>query len=175
MPSTTDRVRSPRWSTALVMAVLLLTGCTGDDPVDEPVAGDASESTPGERPDVESLLPDDRGEPPQELVVDDLAPGDGEAVVAGDVVVVEYVGVRWSDGVVFDASWERGQPFEFELGAGSVIEGWDRGVEGMRIGGRRMLTIPPEQAYGARGAGDLIGPDETLVFVVDLLETRPGA
>ena len=81
---------------------------------------------------------------------------------------VDYVGVAWSTGTEFDASWNRGAPFSFRLGAGQVIAGWDRGVAGMKVGGRRRLTIPSELGYGARGAGGVIAPNETLIFVVDL-------
>lgn len=109
------------------------------------------------------------GEPPGDLVTEDVTVGDGPSAASGQSVTVHYVGVAWSSGEQFDASWDRGQPFRFDLGAGKVIAGWDRGVEGMQVGGRRRLTIPPALAYGSRGAGGAIGPDETLVFVVDLL------
>jgi peptidylprolyl isomerase len=108
--------------------------------------------------------------PPSTLVVEDLAVGDGHEARSGSEVEVHYVGVAWSTGRTFDASWDRREPFSFRLGAGQVIAGWDQGVAGMRIGGRRRLTIPPDLAYGARGAGGVIGPGETLVFVVDLLD-----
>ncbi len=85
---------------------------------------------------------------------------------------MQYVGHSWSTQRQFDASWDRGQPFSFELGAGMVIRGWDQGVAGMKVGGRRRLTIPPHLGYGARGAGGAIEPNETLVFVVDLLDVR---
>jgi len=117
------------------------------------------------KPDVS--IPDEQ--PPTELVADDLTVGDGDEAVAGRNVSVHYVGVAWSDGRQFDASWDRAEPFEFRLGAGQVISGWDRGVEGMKVGGRRRLTIPPELGYGSRGAGGVIKGGETLVFVVDLL------
>ena len=107
--------------------------------------------------------------PPADLVIDDLVVGDGQEATAGHDVEVHYVGVAWSNGRQFDASWDRGDTFSFRLGAGQVIEGWDRGVAGMRVGGQRRLTLPPELAYGPRGAGGVIGPDETLVFVVDLV------
>ena len=107
--------------------------------------------------------------PPDELVVEDIEVGDGEEAVAGHAVEVHYAGHAWSDGSRFDASWDRGDPFSFRLGAGQVISGWDRGVAGMRVGGRRRLVIPPDLAYGRSGAGGVIGPNETLVFVVDLL------
>ena len=116
----------------------------------------------------EITIPDEQ--PPTELVVEDLEVGDGNEATAGANVTVHYVGVAWSTGQQFDASWDRMEPFRFGLGEGMVIQGWDEGVQGMRIGGRRRLTIPPEMGYGARGAGGVIGPNETLVFVVDLLE-----
>jgi peptidylprolyl isomerase len=118
-----------------------------------------------ERPQIEKPT----GDIPFELVVDDLVIGDGEEVRPGSKVTVHYVGVSVSTGDEFDASWNRGQPFQFKLGKGQVIPGWDRGVAGMRVGGRRKLTIPSAMAYGARGAGGVIAPHEPLVFVVDLL------
>lgn len=109
------------------------------------------------------------GSPPEGLVVDDLEVGSGAEATAGSAVDVHYVGVSWATGRQFDASWDRRETFSFRLGGGEVIPGWDQGVAGMRVGGRRRLTIPPSLAYGARGAGGVIGPNETLVFVVDLL------
>jgi peptidylprolyl isomerase len=109
------------------------------------------------------------GQPPADLVVDDLEVGAGDEAQAGQNVEVHYVGVAWSTGDQFDASWDRGQTFTFRLGGGQVIGGWDQGVQGMRVGGRRQLTIPPHLGYGERGAGGVIGPNETLVFVVDLV------
>lgn len=117
------------------------------------------------KPDV--TIPD--SEPPAELVIDDIVVGDGDEATAGSNVEVHYVGVSWSSGQQFDASWDRGDTFGFRLGAGQVITGWDRGVQGMKVGGQRRLTLPPDLAYGSRGAGGAIGPNETLVFVVDLL------
>ena len=107
--------------------------------------------------------------PSYQLELDDLLVGEGEEAVAGRVVEVHYVGVSWSSGKQFDASWDRGDTFKFGLGKGQVIAGWDQGVAGMKVGGRRRLTIPPMLAYGKRGAGGVIGPDETLVFVIDLI------
>jgi peptidylprolyl isomerase len=107
--------------------------------------------------------------PSYQFEVEDIAVGDGEEAVSGRVVEVHYVGVSWKTGKQFDASWDRGTTFKFKLGKGKVIAGWDRGVAGMKVGGRRRLTIPPDLAYGKRGAGGVIGPDETLVFVVDLI------
>ena len=107
--------------------------------------------------------------PPTELVIDDLEVGTGAEAVAGANVTVHYVGVAWSDGTQFDASWDRNDTFEFRLGAGQVIAGWDQGVAGMKVGGRRSITIPSHLGYGDRGAGGVIKGGETLVFVVDLL------
>ena len=112
------------------------------------------------------------GPPPTELQLDDLTVGDGPEAAAGQTVEVHYVGVSWKTGNEFDASWNRGDTFKFGLGKGQVIQGWDQGVAGMKVGGRRRITIPPMLAYGKRGAGGVIGPDETLVFVVDLVGVR---
>ncbi|HEY7222077.1 MAG TPA: FKBP-type peptidyl-prolyl cis-trans isomerase [Micromonosporaceae bacterium] len=109
------------------------------------------------------------GEPPADLQIEDLTVGEGAQAQAGQTVSVHYVGVAFSNGKEFDSSWSRHEPFDFRLGAGHVIAGWDRGVAGMRVGGRRQLTIPARLAYGERGAGGVIKPGETLVFVVDLL------
>jgi peptidylprolyl isomerase len=119
------------------------------------------------KPDV--TIPD--GPPPSDLVIEDLVVGEGDEASPGQEVSVHYVGVAWSTGSQFDASWDRGEAFGFGLGQGQVIEGWDQGVVGMRIGGRRRLTIPPHLGYGSRGAGGVIKGGETLVFVVDLLGT----
>ena len=121
-----------------------------------------------DKPSVE--VPD--GPPPTELVIEDLTVGDGPQAVPGTTCSMQYVGVAWSSPKQFDASWDRGQPFSFELGAGMVISGWDQGVAGMEVGGQRRLTIPADLGYGARGAGGVIGPGETLVSVVDLLGVR---
>lgn len=113
---------------------------------------------------------DFRGEnPPTELVIEDLIPGTGAEVVPGSTVQVHYVGVSWSTGEEFDASWNRGTPLPLTVGVGQVIAGWDQGLIGMKEGGRRRLEIPPHLGYGARGAGSAIGPNETLVFVCDLV------
>ena len=122
-----------------------------------------------EKPEVE--VPSDQG-PSYQLEIEDLHEGDGDEAVAGKVVEVHYVGVSWQTGEQFDASWDRGDTFKFGLGKGQVIPGWDQGVAGMKVGGRRRITIPPDLAYGKRGAGGVIGPDETLVFVVDLVGVR---
>ena len=108
-------------------------------------------------------------DPPGRLEVEDITVGEGDEAVAGREVEVHYVGVSYASGKQFDASWDRGDTFRFGLGRGQVIQGWDQGVAGMKVGGRRRLTIPPDLAYGSRGAGGAIGPNETLVFVVDLV------
>lgn len=108
------------------------------------------------------------GDPPGDLLIEDLVVGDGDEAVEGSTVNVDYVGVSWSTGAEFDASWNRNEVFSFSLGRGMVISGWDKGVAGMKVGGRRRLTIPPDMAYGANGAGGVIGPNETLIFTVDL-------
>ena len=110
--------------------------------------------------------------PPTELVVEDIWQGDGAVARAGDTVSAHYVGVAHSTGEEFDASWNRGQPLEFRLGVGQVIRGWDEGMAGMKVGGRRRLTIPPSLGYGDRGAGSAIRPGESLIFVVDLVDVR---
>ena len=118
-----------------------------------------------ERPQIDKP----EGDIPLELGIDDIVVGGGAEATTGTKVSVHYVGVAFRTGEEFDASWNRGQPFEFRLGKGQVIPGWDAGVDGMRVGGRRKLTIPSAMAYGARGAGGVIAPHEPLVFVVDLL------
>lgn len=109
------------------------------------------------------------GEPPADLVIEDLEIGDGPEAKAGDTVEAHYVGISHSTGAEFDASWNRGQPLRLQLGSGMVIEGWDRGLQGMRVGGTRKLSIPPQLAYGDRGAAGVIKPGETLIFVCDLV------
>jgi len=122
-----------------------------------------------EKPQVD--VPSDQP-PSYQLELEDIEVGDGDEAAAGSIVEVHYVGVSWSTGRQFDASWDRGDTFKFGLGKGQVIRGWDEGVAGMKVGGRRRITIPPDMAYGKRGAGGAIGPDETLVFVVDLIGVR---
>jgi peptidylprolyl isomerase len=126
-------------------------------------------TVPDQKPQVD--VPADQ-QPPSELELEDIAVGKGDEAVPGRQVDVHYVGVAWSTGEQFDASWDRGETFGFALGQGRVIQGWDQGVAGMKVGGRRRLTVPPGLAYGERGAGGVIGPGETLVFVVDLLGVR---
>ncbi len=118
-----------------------------------------------DKPEIEFFDP----EPPADLVVTDVTVGDGAEATAGSTVSVHYVGVAHSSGEEFDASYNRGAPLQFRLGVGQVIQGWDNGVQGMKVGGRRQLVIPPHLGYGDRGAGGAIKPGETLIFVVDLL------
>jgi peptidylprolyl isomerase len=160
----------------LVVAVLGFAACGSDDDASNETAATptATETAAaparvkvtgkvGEKPKI--TVTD--GEPPSELVVRDIKKGHGAKARPGQTVTVQYSGVLLKDGQPFDNSYDRGQPFSFPLGAGQVIPGWDQGVAGMRVGGRRVLTIPPDLAYGPQGAGP-IGPNETLVFVVDL-------
>ena len=109
---------------------------------------------------------------PEDLVIEDIVPGSGAEVVAGDQISCHYVGVAWSTGEEFDASWNRGKPLDFTAGIGQVIQGWDQGLIGMKEGGRRRFEIPPHLAYGEAGASGAIGPNETLIFVVDLVRVH---
>jgi len=171
-----------RARTALALTLLALgaAGC-GDDEGDEessaPPPSTQAEEAPqpttdetgqplGMKPKVDKPT----GEPPPALQVQDLAEGTGEEAATGSQLTVQYVGVTFDEGKEFDASWDRGEPFPFQLGAGMVIPGWDQGLVGMKVGGRRMLTIPPDLAYGEQGQGGDIGPNETLVFVIDLVD-----
>jgi peptidylprolyl isomerase len=112
------------------------------------------------------------GEPPADLVIVDEIVGDGAEATKGHTVVAHYVGVAFSTGEEFDSSWNRGDPLAFPLGAGRVIKGWDQGIAGMKVGGRRRLVIPPHLGYGDRGAGAAIAPGETLIFIVDLVDVK---
>ncbi|MCC3264933.1 FKBP-type peptidyl-prolyl cis-trans isomerase [Arthrobacter sp. APC 3897] len=111
-------------------------------------------------------------EAPTELLIEDIVVGDGREAKAGDTVSTHYVGVAFSTGEEFDASWNRGTPLDFKVGVGQVIQGWDQGLLGMKVGGRRRLEIPASMAYGDRGAGSAVAPGESLIFVVDLLGVR---
>lgn len=130
-----------------------------------PVATLAPMSKQFDKPEIQ--IPAEQA--PTELVLDDLTVGDGPEATPGARVLVHYVGVAWSDGKQFDASYDRGEPLGFVLGAGQVIQGWDQGIQGMKVGGRRRITIPPELGYGEYGAAGVIKPHETLVFVCDLV------
>jgi peptidylprolyl isomerase len=112
-----------------------------------------------------------QGPPPEKLEIKDLEPGSGPAAKPGDEVTLQYVGVDYKTGKQFDASWDRGEPFTFELGSNVVIPGWEKGIVGMKVDGRRELIIPPAMAYGNQQVGT-IAPNSTLVFVVDLLEAK---
>ena len=149
---------------AALVAVIIVLATGGDDD-----GGTSAETS--SKPEIE--VPD--GPPPKELETEDLVEGDGAAAKPGDTVTVEYVGVSYSNGDEFDSSWERTEPFSFPIGAGQVIPGWDQGIPGMKVGGRRELIIPPDLAYGKQGAPPDIGPNETLIFVVDLKDVQPGA
>ncbi len=151
---------------ALLMTFAVIGGACGKDAVATHVDTGSPPPSPT-KPAV--TVPD--GPPPTTLVVRDITVGTGPVATAGSTVSVQYVGVAWSTKKQFDASWDRGQPFTFALGQGQVIPGWDQGVVGMRVGGRRELTIPPGLGYGSKGAGP-IAPNETLVFVIDLLSVR---
>jgi peptidylprolyl isomerase len=156
--------------------VVLLGGCTVPDQSvdDDPdAAPDGSEVLDlATKPDMTIVLTDDRGEPPPGLETADLVEGDGEVAGDGDVLTVHFVGASWSSGAQFDATWDRRQPFTFALGDGDNIPGWEEGIDGMRVGGRRAIVIPPELAYGDRGSGSDIAPGETIAFVVDLLQVE---
>jgi peptidylprolyl isomerase len=171
-----------------LLAVLVVAGCgsqakdsrdsasSGPPPADQTTTeqqppADAAPATDGKiSKDLKKkpAIPKPAGSPPTKLQIEDVVVGNGKVAKKGDTVSVQYVGVAFSTGEEFDASWSTGQPFEFTLGQGMVIPGWDEGVAGMKEGGRRKLTIPADLAYGAQGSPPAIGPNETLVFVVDL-------
>jgi len=168
----------------LAALVALLSACGGSEqrespaatptatPIIEKVRGNPTplpEVTPSGKDEPKIAVP--VGDPPSKLVIRDLKRGNGPAAAAGKTLAVDYKGVRYDDGKAFDSSWSTGQPFQFILGARQVIKGWEQGLEGMRVGGRRELIIPPELAYGDHGQGS-IRPNETIVFVVDLLDVR---
>lgn len=154
-------------------AALAVAGCGGGDSSSSESTATGGESTTAEASGGEKTKPKvtvPKGAPPKQLEVKEIEEGSGAEAKSGDEVTVQYVGVDYKNGKEFDSSWSRNEPFAFSLGAGQVIPGWDQGVEGMKVGGRRELIIPPELAYGEAGAPPAIGPNETLVFVIDLLE-----
>jgi FKBP-type peptidyl-prolyl cis-trans isomerase len=176
----------PRLLPVALASLAVLAGC-GSDNFDQTItvpkdadAGAATTATPAATPAApkgtknlkdtskKPLIPKPTGKKPKKLVIKDIVKGKGKVAKKGDEVSVQYVGVAFSTGDEFDASWDRGEPFTFTIGQGDVIKGWDKGVPGMRVGGRRQLTIPGNLAYGPTGSPPAIGPDETLVFIVDL-------
>ena len=174
--------------TVLILALVVgggVAACGEDDePASETAATPTATATPTEtasaagiealvqgtpkKTDAKPAVPAPKGDPPTELVIRDIVKGKGPKAKAGDTLTMQYVGTAWSNGQQFDASWDAGQPLPFQLGAGMVIPGWDEGMVGMQKGGRRLLVIPPDMAYGPTGSGP-IGPNETLIFVVDLV------
>ena len=177
------RVRTP---IAVLLAAAALAACGEDEEKDTAKTGTSGPTTAATEetnvipkpPAAKDLakkprIPKPKGSPPRELVIEDIVKGRGRAAKEGDSVTVNYVGVAHSTGRQFDASWDRGEPFTIQqLGAGEVIPGWDEGLVGMRQGGRRELVIPADKAYGPQGQPPDIGPNETLVFVIDLLRIR---
>jgi len=170
--------------TALAIAGLLVAGCGEREETETTATPEtpAAESTPaGSATEISTdletkpAIPKPSGRPPAELVTEDIVEGEGPAAKAGDNVTVRYVGVAHSTGEEFDASWNRNEPFQFQLGAGQVIAGWDQGVAGMKVGGQRRLVIPSSLGYGQRGAGGVIPPGAALVFDVELLDVQGGA
>jgi peptidylprolyl isomerase len=145
---------------AVIIVVVVIAQGGGDDEADGPATAERQD-----KPTVE--IPE--GDPPKELVTEDLEEGDGSEAQSGDQLTVDYVGVLYDGGDEFDASFGDPEPFQFVLGQGAVIPGWDEGLEGMKVGGRRQLVIPPDLAYGPQGQPPDIPPDSTLVFVIDLL------
>jgi len=154
---------------AFACLALVSAGCGGEDSTSTSSSG-GEETAAAEAPKQKTKpqVKKQTGAPPKEVVANDLEEGSGAVAKPGDEVTVQYVGVNYKSGSEFDASWDRGEPFTFTLGAGEVISGWDTGIQGMKVGGRRELIIPPNHAYGSTGAPPAIPPNETLVFVVDL-------
>jgi peptidylprolyl isomerase len=173
---------------ALLASVLAVAACGDDDEGSDTTAATTATAPPTTAPAETAPAPAEggdpkdldqkpkvevpKGDPPKKLVTEDIVKGKGETAKKGATVTVQYVGVLYEDGSEFDASWNRNEPFPFELGAGMVIPGWDEGVAGMKVGGRRKLIIPPDQAYGPQGQPPTIPPEATLVFVVDLLKVE---
>jgi len=158
------------------VALLAVAGCGGggDDSSSEATSGSSEATTTAKKakPGAKKTKPKvtvPSGPPPKQLEIEEIEEGTGAEAKKGDAVSVQYVGVGYESKEEFDSSWSRNEPFSFQLGAGMVIPGWDQGVEGMKVGGRRELIIPPELAYGEAGSPPAIGPNETLIFVIDLL------
>jgi peptidylprolyl isomerase len=163
--------------TLIAIAVLALAGCGSQK---QNSGGGGAQAVPGvtlppqdSDLNVKPVIPKPTGQPPAALQVRDVVQGNGKPAESGNTLTVQYVGVSWSTGQEFDSSWARGkQPFQLKLGAGMVIPGWDQGLVGMRQGGRRELIIPPNLAYGPQGQPPSIGPNETLIFVIDLQKVK---
>lgn len=143
----------------LMVVVIVIAQSGGDD------GGAASAEPTAEKPTIEA----GEGPPPKTLQIEDLVEGEGDGAEAGDTLSVQYVGALYKNGKEFDSNWGSGQPFDVELGAGSVIQGWDQGLEGMKVGGTRKLTIPADLAYGEQGSPPAIPPNSALIFIVELL------
>lgn len=167
--------------TSIALIALVAAGCGSSDSSTEATAAASQESSEAgaggeastaatEKTEPKVTVP--KGPPPKKLVVKDIEKGTGAEAKAGDEVEVQYIGVNYKRGDKFDASWDRNEPFSFQLGAGMVIPGWDQGIEGMKVGGRRELIIPPNLGYGPSGSPPAIPPNETLIFVVDLLSVN---
>jgi peptidylprolyl isomerase len=172
---------------ALLCALALPLAACGGGGSEQPTSSGAASSGPTPTADetvtalAQSISKDLKAKPtlaipaggtPTKLTIKDIVPGTGKKAKPGDTVQVQYVGSSWSTGSEFDTSWGSGQPFSFPLGGGQVIQGWDRGVKGMKAGGRRLLVIPPDLGYGAQGSPPKIAPNETLAFVVDLIAVK---
>lgn len=161
-----------------VAVVLVASGCGSDETTSDASGGDAPTTVAANgwtrdtatAPQAPSITRPD-GDPPEDLVSEDVRTGDGATLAEGQLAVVDYIGANWSNGEVFDSSFDRA-PFAFILGSGAVIEGWDQGLVGMAVGGRRQLILPPDVAYGDQAQGE-IPANETLIFVVDLIDARP--
>jgi hypothetical protein len=153
-------------------AVLALAGCTGDDHTPQARVSQSESPTPSPViPSTKPVVQVPKGPPPTKLVTRDLIVGTGDFALPGKSVSVNYVGVLYDGGKEFDSSWGPGKhPLNFQVGGEQVIPGWDEGIVGMRVGGRRELVIPPDMAYGEQGFGSVIPPNATLVFVVDLVD-----
>jgi FKBP-type peptidyl-prolyl cis-trans isomerase len=166
---------------ALAAAAIAVAGCGGGGgkatTADIPAGSGPAPSTPAAPQASTNLkdtktkpaIPKPKGPPPAKLVVKDIVVGKGKAAKKGDQLSMQYVGVTYADGNEFDSSWDRGQPFKFQLGKGAVIKGWDQGLVGIKPGGRRELIIPSKLAYGATGQPPSIPPNAALVFIVDAL------
>jgi peptidylprolyl isomerase len=157
-------------SIVAVCAALAIAGCGGGGDSSSSTGSTASEANTNTKVRPKITVPSTPA--PKQLTEKELVEGTGAEAKSGDEVTVQYAGVGYESGEEFDASWNRGEPFPFNLGAGEVIAGWDQGVAGMKVGGRRELTIPPELAYGPAGSPPSIGPNETLIFVIDLLAVK---